>query len=202
MLPQHCTGSQHAPPQLTWPLGQQMPFEQTSIGVQQMPPQPTRPFGQQMPFEHVFPDWQHVEPHPVSPRGQHRPFEQIWFEVQQPDVPQPVCPAGQHTPLVQVVPGPQGGLQHVWTVVPLAEAGVHAVFEGLHGVPAGQHVIEAPWPQGVVFAGQPQTPRLRSMQGTPALQHAGPQEVVPAAQQQPVAGSEHVPLQHCVPQSD
>ena len=72
---------------------------------------------------------------------------------------------------------------------------------GPHAWPAGQQVRFVPEPHGVVRAGHPQKARERSMQVTPLLQQACPHGVVPAGQQQPLAGSEQVwPLaQHPVP---
>jgi hypothetical protein len=61
---------------------------------------------------------------------------------------------------------------------------------GPHALPAGQHVVLAPVPQGVVAEGQPHRPRDRSRQAMPPLQHDGPQGVVPAGQQHDVIRSE------------
>jgi hypothetical protein len=67
-------------------------------------------------------------------------------------------------------------------------------------LPLGQHVRLAPLPQGVRPAGHPQTPLVRSAQATPDLQHTAPHGVVPAGQQNPMAGSEQVPVQQPEPQ--
>ncbi|MBV9411623.1 MAG: hypothetical protein JO148_08505 [Acidimicrobiia bacterium] len=72
----------------------------------------------------------------------------------------------------------------------------------MHAVPAGQQIIDAPLPHGVVFLGHPQIPAEALRQGTPALQHDVPHGVWPLQQQVTVAGSEQVSvlLQHPLPQ--
>jgi hypothetical protein len=73
---------------------------------------------------------------------------------------------------------------------------------GEHAAPAGQQrrplALE---PHGVVPAGHPQNEVAMLTQATPLLQHDRPQGVVPAGQQQTVAGSLHVSrlAQHPLP---
>ena len=107
-------------------------------------------------------------------------FVQIWLDVQQLEVPQPVVPEGQQTVFVQTLPFVHGGLQHRLTGV---DGALHPVADGVQATPAGQHFNEAPLPQRVVPAGQPQMPFVRSTQAMPEPQHDVPHGVEPDGQQ-------------------
>jgi hypothetical protein len=58
----------------------------------------------------------------------------------------------------------------------------------VHAWPAGQHVSEAPLPQGVVLLGQPHVFVAALAQATPDGQQALPHSDVPVGQQPPVDG--------------
>jgi hypothetical protein len=103
-------------------------------------------------------------------------------------------PLQQSPPLTQAA----GGLTHAFVVDVVAlthvadVANVVAVGQfAAHAVPAGQHRRTPVLVQGVLPAGHPHSPLVRSIQAMPALQHFGPHGVVPLGQQHEVVWSEH-----------
>ena len=161
-------------------------------------------------FEQTRPELQHVEPQTLL-ASQQPPLKQTRPPQQQAGVGpgHPTQLAGQQRPFEQALPPVHGGLQGVVVVVllevellvevvPLTHADAVANdaadrHPGPHAWPAGQHVREAPLPQGVVPAGHPQRPRLASTQAMPLWQQLVPQGVTPLGQQHDDAGSVQVP---------